>query len=68
MNDEVLYSQISALPFNLKNELIDYMEFLISKYTPKDEKLHPKAGCMKGMFVMSDDFNDELDCFKEYVQ
>lgn len=67
MSDETLYSQISTLPYNLKNELIDYVEFLISKYNSKGTKSHPKAGCMKGMFVMSDDFNDELDCFNEYA-
>jgi len=29
---------------------------------------HPYAGCMKGVFTyMSDDFNEPLDEFKEYM-
>lgn len=32
------------------------------------EKKHPKAGCMKGVFTyMSDDFNEPLEDFKEYM-
>jgi len=31
-------------------------------------KKHPYAGCMKGVFTyMSDDFNEPLDEFKEYM-
>jgi hypothetical protein len=32
------------------------------------KKRHPYAGCMKGVFTcMSDDFNEPLDDFKEYM-
>jgi hypothetical protein len=67
MNDVALFSKISTLPFPIKNELLDYMEFLINRHIPKQVKIHPKAGCMKGMFIMSEDFNAPLDCFKEYM-
>jgi len=31
-------------------------------------KKHPHAGCMKGVFTyMSDDFNEPLEDFKEYM-
>jgi hypothetical protein len=31
-------------------------------------KKHPQAGCMKGVFTyMSDDFNEPLEDFKEYM-
>ena len=31
-------------------------------------KKHPRAGCMKGVFTyMSDDFNEPLEDFKEYM-
>ncbi|MBM2816838.1 MAG: hypothetical protein HW421_3600 [Ignavibacteria bacterium] len=67
MNDDALATRISTLPNPLKNELLDYMEFLIHKHSPKEAKIHPKAGCMKGTFIMGDDFNAPLDCFKEYM-
>jgi|GEM_PF-451139 predicted HTH domain antitoxin len=28
---------------------------------------HPKAGCMKGTFIMRDNFDEPLDDFKEYT-
>ncbi|MDP2889126.1 MAG: DUF2281 domain-containing protein [Bacteroidota bacterium] len=44
------------------------MEFLIQKHKPLGSKIHPKAGCMKGTFQMSPDFNEPLDDFKEYMK
>jgi hypothetical protein len=67
MNEESLLIKISELPNPVKIELMDYLEFLIFKHIPKEIKKHPKAGCMKGMFIMGDDFNDQLDCFKDYI-
>jgi hypothetical protein len=43
------------------------MEFLIQKHQSNKKKTHPKAGCMKGTFKMSDDFNEPIDDFKEYM-
>ena len=68
MTNTALYTRISTLPRPVQNELLDYMEFLIVKYKGKKEKKHPKAGCMKGTFKMSADFNEPLDDFKEYMQ
>ena len=68
MTNTALYTRISKLPRPVQNELMDYMEFLIVKYKGKKEKKHPKAGCMKGTFKMSADFNEPLDDFKEYMQ
>jgi hypothetical protein len=65
MSDLVLFSKLSTLPQNLKVEVMDYIEFLEKKY--KASKPHPKAGCMKGTFKMTDDFDAPLDDFKEYM-
>ena len=67
MSDETFYAKISTLPFPIKNSVLDYMEFLINKQSQNEIKKHPKAGCMKGIFIMSDDFNAPLDIFKEYM-
>ncbi len=68
MTDEALYTKIATLPHPIKDELIDYMDFLLQKYIRKEKKVNRVAGCMKGTFIMSDDFNEPLDCFKEYMQ
>ena len=67
MTNTALISKISTLPNSLKKELLDYMEFLIKKHHATKSKKHPKAGCMKGTFKMSEDFNAPLDDFKEYM-
>lgn len=65
MSDLVLFSKLSTLYQNLKVEVMDYIEFLEKKY--KSSKPHPKAGCMKGTFKMTDDFDAPLDDFKDYM-
>ncbi len=65
MSDLLLYSKISSLQENLRAEVIDFIEFLEKKYETK--KVHPKAGCMQGTFVLSKDFDEPLEDFKEYM-
>ena len=67
MTTITLASKISKLPDSIKKELLDYMEFLINKHKVSGRKKHPKAGCMKGTFKMSTDFNAPLDDFNEYI-
>jgi hypothetical protein len=68
MSDLNLYIKLSALSNPLKEEILDYMDFLISRRSKKKNGLdkHPQAGCMKGTFKMSPDFDEPLDDFKEY--
>ena len=68
MNDKSLYTKINALPGNLKMEVVDYMEYLMQKHHVKEKEKHPQPGCMKGTFIMHDDFDTPLDDFKEYMQ
>jgi len=56
MTNTSLYTKISTLPLPIQNEIVDYMEFLIQKHKNKNAKIHPKAGCMQGIFKMSADF------------
>lgn len=67
LNDDALYQKLSTLPYNLKNELSDYVDILLEKNITEETKIHPKAGCMKGMFYISEDFNEPLEIFKEYM-
>ena len=68
MTNTTLYTKISSLPLPIQNEIVDYMEFLIQKHKNKNAKIHPKAGCMQGVFKMSADFNEPLEDFKEYTK
>jgi len=68
MNNLTLYSKINSMPDIIRTEILDYMEYLIKKHKTKKIKKHPKAGCMKGIFTMKDDFDEPLDDFKEYME
>ncbi len=70
MSDLSLYLKITELPNSIKAEILHYMDFLLTKriITKKKSIKHPKAGCMKGTFKMSHDFDEPLDDFKEYME
>lgn len=66
------------MPENVKIELWTYFEYLLFKYQiPKNAangkkeasqlKKTPKAGFLKGTFVMGEDFDEPLEDFKEYM-
>lgn len=68
MSEIELINQVSILPKNLKEEVADYVAFLVNKYLSKEHQKQPlKFGMMKGTFQMSDDFDAPLDDFKEYM-
>ena len=61
--------KLSTLSPLIQKEVSDYIEFLIQKQqAPEKQRIHPKAGCMKGVFHMASDFNTDLEDFKEYMQ
>lgn len=67
MNNILLYNKIASLPDNLKLEVLDFVEFLKTKTKGNKKTKKPKFGSGKGMFVMSPDFDEPLDDFKEYM-
>lgn len=69
MTNTTLYTKLSTLSPLIQKEVSDYIEFLIQKqHKPVKQRIHPKAGCMKGVFQMNPDFNTDLEDFKEYMQ
>jgi len=67
MGTAILERKVNQLPFNARQEVSDYIDFLLHKYRV-NKSVKPRAGCMKGTFVwMSDDFNEPLDDFKDYM-
>ncbi|WP_353722511.1 DUF2281 domain-containing protein [Dyadobacter sp. 676] len=69
MSDVELLKKVSELPENLKEELDSYIDFLLQKHAEADLSKKPlKFGMMKDTFIMvSDDFDEPLDDFKEYM-
>ncbi len=68
-SEQSLYSKLSLLSSEtLKQELLFFVDYLLDKqFSNKDEQRRPKFGCAKGSFVLSPDFDEPLDDFKEYM-
>ncbi len=68
MSNRVLYSKMQMLQSDdLRNDLLLYIEFLLTKQKEKSTKRIPVFGSAKGTFKMSADFDEPLDDFKEYM-
>lgn len=69
-----LSGKIEMLPLHKQQEVSDFVDILLSSVNLASAKngtytrKHPQAGCMSGTFgKMSDDFNEPLDDFKDYM-
>lgn len=67
MTDIQLYSQISALPSALKKQVSDFVANLKKKSKANTEIKERQFGYAKGFFKISDDFDEPLEDFKEYM-
>ena len=68
MSDIELLKKVSKLPENLRKEVDNYIELLLEKHEEADHSKKPlRFGMMKGTFVITDDFDEPLDDFKEYM-
>jgi|APTNR8051073442_1049403.scaffolds.fasta_scaffold06409_5 hypothetical protein len=78
MTEQLFIRQFSQMPEDMKREVVRYFEYLVFKYNlehgkkspPNDSgtvQRHPKAGFLKGTFILSDDFDAPLDDFNAYI-
>jgi hypothetical protein len=72
MENIVLYNKINSLPVKMKEEVLDFVEFLLAKNKQpkkgKNEKVKvPVFGSGKGLFEMQPDFDEPLEDFKDYM-
>jgi hypothetical protein len=58
-----LFTKINYLPADLKSEVNDFIDFLLSKKQKKVKKKIPKYGCAKGQIYISADFDEPPDDF-----
>ncbi len=66
MKNEAILEKINTLPIELQKEVEDFKDFLKSKVDLKKADKR-KLGLLKGKIKMSDDFDEPLDEFKEYM-
>jgi hypothetical protein len=72
MSAAMLEKKLSQLPIEKQKEVDDFIDRLLTqldvkKAEEKNEVKKPAFGALKGMFVMSDDFDEPLDDFKDYM-
>lgn len=67
MSTLTLYAKLETLPNNLKQEVSDFIDFLLEKSVAKRKKISPRPGSAKGKIKMSPDFDSPLDEFKDYM-
>ena len=63
----LLYTKINYLPTELKTEVNDFIDFLLSKRKSELKKKQPKFGCAKGQIYLSPDFDEPMADFKDYI-
>jgi len=76
VSDSSILQTFQNLPPQYKEEALNFMQFLVYKYEQeknsmeksKDKEKRKFGFFPKGTFIMSDDFDAPLDCFKEYMQ
>ena len=57
------------MPDNLKQEVLDFIGFLLMKHNPKNpDKNKPEFGSAKGKYKMAADFDAPLENFNEYME
>ena len=63
-----LFTKLNSLPDYLKNEVNDFVDFLLLKSNKTKKSHKPQFGSTKGFYVMADDFDEPLEDFKEYME
>lgn len=74
MSNELLEKELRDLPEESIADVIDYIKFLkyrrfnaennLPATVAKRKHSERKLGVLQGTFIMSDDFDDTSDCFK----
>ncbi len=65
--ENIVATKFNALPEKMKEEVLDFIEFLLDRDRKKKVLKTPKFGSCKDMFEMAPDFDEPLDDFKEYM-
>ncbi|WP_439557759.1 type II toxin-antitoxin system VapB family antitoxin [Dyadobacter sp.] len=66
MSNMDLVTKVLDLPDAAKQEVSEFLDQILMKY-PREPKIPLKFGMMRGTFKMSDDFDEPLEDFKDYM-
>jgi hypothetical protein len=67
MTNSTLKFEINSLPLEMQSEVADFIAFLKNKMKNSPTIKEREFGFAKGKIEMSDDFDEPLDEFKEYM-
>lgn len=67
MSELTLNTKLELLPPELRKEVRDFIDFLISKRKSSSSPKKAQFGSARGKIRMSDDFDKPLDAFKDYM-
>lgn len=68
MSATQLAAEIEALPADLQAQVQDFVAFLKARHPQPEPPLKQRQfGVYKGFFKMSDDFDEPLEDFKDYM-
>ena len=62
--EQMVLEKLRSLPLEKQQEVLDFVEFLEQKIR---EKRRRQAGSAKGLVTISDDFDEPLEDFKDYM-
>lgn len=67
-----LYQKFFLLPVPLRQEVLDFIDFLLQKYRPSQDRTHNLAdkrkrnfGRLKGKIIMESGFDDPIEGFEK---
>jgi len=67
MENTTILSKIRFLPPELKEEVNDFIDFLLARRKKGEKKKQRKFGAAEGKIQTSQDFDAPLDDLKEYM-
>jgi hypothetical protein len=67
MTNTSLKIEINSLPKSLRDEVADFVAFLKAKNRTSPAVKYREFGFAKGKIQLSDDFDEPLDTFKDYI-
>ncbi len=67
MTNTTLKLEINSLPKELRAEVANFVEFLKNKSKSKPKLKAREFGFAKGKIILSPDFDEPLDEFKDYI-
>lgn len=67
MGQDRLLEKIKKVPIAYQQQVEDFIDFILERKHKPTTEIERKFGLLKGKLKMSDDFDEPLEDFKEYM-